>query len=525
MNEPDPVPSTLSRELVETLRLIAGDSPDEVERTLQSLRLGSQIALIAHDLVERRADRSLRLTPDGLGLLKHLAEDDDAAGLLGGLLQRVSSAMELGTVAWFDGSAPEPDRLVEHLEQRLQFFPHARQTLTSPAFALTRQVWIDDPSFDIRHHFRSHELSIDDPPDAFGREADRFFSTRLIHERPLWEILVIDDKRTESFAVLTKAHALLLEDIDGETLATALFDVVGDQPLTSPPWSPGEPPSDSGLVLTSLGNALRVAWQIPVRVARDRTHVLTQLAHLVGGLGRAIWTEGAPPSPLNVEPGPKRRLEQLTIPAPALAAARAATGATVNVLLLAALAGALRRWALVRGDRADVQLKVALMSFPRVEGQASAALLDGLAHTLVSLPVDVPNAADRLRHVAVELSDEDGDDERRRRAFRALRESVGTSIVAHAIVIALAFRVHNLMTVRYPSATMPLFLLGKQMRSIHPVTFLAEDDALSIGAIVYDEALHVTLLGDPDALPDLALLAGALEDELTALGATTESRT
>jgi hypothetical protein len=78
----------------------------------------------------------------------------------------------------------------------------------------------------------------------------------------------------------------------------------------------------------------------------------------------------------------------------------------------------------------------------------------------------------------------------------------------------------NLVISNVPGPPMPVYLLGRHLRSIHPFVALSpQRRALSIGVISYDGGLHFGLVGDRDRLPDLDRLAELIVAELAAVGA------
>ena len=78
----------------------------------------------------------------------------------------------------------------------------------------------------------------------------------------------------------------------------------------------------------------------------------------------------------------------------------------------------------------------------------------------------------------------------------------------------------NLVISNVPGPPMPVYLLGRPLRSIHPFVPLSpQRRALSIGVISYDGGLYFGLTGDRDRMADLDSFAGFLDAELAALGA------
>ena len=66
--------------------------------------------------------------------------------------------MHVASVMVFDGDAPSPDELVEHVTNRLHLVPRYRQRLAYVPFDQGRPVWTDDPHFNPRYHIRHTAL-------------------------------------------------------------------------------------------------------------------------------------------------------------------------------------------------------------------------------------------------------------------------------------------------------------------------------------------------------------------------------
>jgi hypothetical protein len=69
--------------------------------------------------------------------------------------------------------------------------------------------------------------------------------------------------------------------------------------------------------------------------------------------------------------------------------------------------------------------------------------------------------------------------------------------------------------VRGPSQ--PLAIAGHQVTGIVPVAVVPGNVGVSFAALSYDGLLGVTLVADPDVVPELEMLAGRLEHRLRAL--------
>src|SRR3979409_2795867 len=96
--------------------------------------------------------------------------------------------MHVASVMVFEGQAPSPDELVEHVVNRLHLVPRYRQRLAYIPFDQGRPVWADDPPFNPRYHIRHTALPRPADDESLKRLAGRLFSQRLDRSKPPWEI-------------------------------------------------------------------------------------------------------------------------------------------------------------------------------------------------------------------------------------------------------------------------------------------------------------------------------------------------
>ena len=139
---------------------------------------------------------------------------------------------------------------------------------------------------------------------------------------------------------------------------------------------------------------------------------------------------------------------------------------------------------------------------------------------LVDLPVGEPNPVVRLHHVS--------------HAMRAHKES-GQSVAADALVRVGGFapptlhalgaraassfsrRIFNVVVTNVPGPQVPLYAAGARMIEMFPIVPLAKNQALSIGVTSYDGGVYFGLNADRDAMSDVDVLAGMVEESLEEL--------
>ena len=69
-----------------------------------------------------------------------------------------ASHMHIGGVLIFQGPPPDFADFVNHVRSRLHLVPRYRQKLATPPLETGRQLWVDDPDFNIEYHVRHTAL-------------------------------------------------------------------------------------------------------------------------------------------------------------------------------------------------------------------------------------------------------------------------------------------------------------------------------------------------------------------------------
>ena len=193
---------------------------------------------------------------------------------------------------------------------------------------------------------------------------------------------------------------------------------------------------------------------------------------------------------------------------------------TVNDVLLAAVAGALRLHAERREERPrDLKAMVPV----NVRSDAVGELGNRITFMFVELPASSPDPLDRLWRVsdATRTRKEAGVPEDADAAMQALSYAPRTLQKAAAHALASP-RVYNLVVSNIPGPRMPMYLRGCRLREAYPVVPLSERHALSIGMTTIGADACFGLYADPETLPDSDLLALDLHAALDELRATME---
>jgi len=439
--------------------------------------------------------------------------------------------MHVASVMVFEGDAPTPKELTDHVLSRLHLVPRYRQRLAYVPLDQGRPGWTDDPHFNPRYHIRHTALPRPADEAALKQLAGRLFSQRLDRSKPLWEIWLVQRMAGRRFALIAKTHHALVDGISGVDITTVLFDTTPEpagtaRPVT--PWAAKPLPGPAKL----LGEALLERATVPAEMGRGARALLRAPRRVVSQVKESIASVGAttlagisapaPPSPFNVDIGPHRRYTFLDAELARFKAIKDSLGGTLNDVVLASVSLALGRYLREEGhDTEGLVLKAMVPVSVRADVDKKShppALGNQVAAMWAPLPVGVENPADCLAQIRV--------------AMENLKES-GQAVGAQVLVNLAGFapptilsqaarlqarqRFFNLVVTNVPGPQFPLYVLGRRLEVLYPVVPLARRQALGIAVMSYDGHLGFGLLGDYDALPKLEKIALDLRRAIASL--------
>ncbi len=440
--------------------------------------------------------------------------------------------MHVASVMIFDGKAPTPQELVEHVLNRLHLVPRYRQRLAYVPLGQGRPVWTDDPHFNPRYHIRHTALPKPADEAALKQLAGRLFSQRLDRSKPLWEIWLVQRMAGGRFALIAKTHHALVDGISGVDITTVLFDTAAE-PLIAPrpamPWTAKPLPGQAKL----LGEALLERTTVPAEMGRGTRallraprRALSQLKDNLASLGSTTLagiSAPAPPSPFNVDIGPHRRYGFLDADLAQFKAIKDSLGGTLNDVVLTSVSLALGRYLRSHGqDTEGLVLKAMVPVSVRAGADRKRsdppALGNQVAAMWAPLPVGVENPADCLQQIRVAMEDlKESGQAVGAQVLVNLAGFAPPTILSQAARLQARQRFFNLVVTNVPGPQFPLYLLGRRLQVLYPVVPLARRQALGIAVMSYDGHLGFGLLGDYDALPELESIVQDLRRAIASL--------
>lgn len=441
------------------------------------------------------------------------------------------SHMHIGSVGVFEPApasnprgAIDLDRVRHLVSVVLEGIPRYRQRVeTIPLFG--HPVWVDDASFNPRYHLRHARLPLPGDERQLKRLAGRLMSQQLDRGKPLWETWFIEGLEGDRFAVISKVHHCMVDGVGGVEMTTATMAVnPGPDPrLLQPvgPFIPRPVPPGRELVLAELrhrmGGAIGFASAAAGIFTEPRSTAQT-IAGTVEGLIESVATGFRPAShtPLNVEIGPHRRFDWTAINLAAVKGVKVALGGTVNDVVLAVVAGAMRRYLGGRGvdvDGLDFRAMVPVNLRTGDDGVGNR-----VASLVVRLPVDEPEARRRMERVCSETDAVKHSHQLDvARAIEDITDWSFTTLISQTTRLASASQPFNLVVTNVPGPQSPLYFLGARMLECYPVVPIFHFQALGIALFSYDGRLFWGFNADWDAVPDLHDLVAAVDDEFRLL--------
>jgi diacylglycerol O-acyltransferase len=442
-------------------------------------------------------------------------------------METPTTAMHVGGVAVFEPPAGgfDYDRLVELISQRIALVPRYRQKVRFIPGRLANPVWVDDEQFDVTYHVRRSALPKPGTDAQLRELVGRLMSRQLDRNRPLWEIYLVEGLEHGRIGIITKTHHAMVDGVSAVDIGTVILDVTAEpRDVPADSWAPRSEPGAAALVVGAVTDMVMRPTQA-LDTARsavvDARHTADRVTTVASGVLSSVrsMARPAPASPLNVSIGEQRRFGMAATDLEDYKRVRKAHGGTVNDVVLATVAGALRSWLLTRGESVTPTTTIRAMVpvSVRAEGQQMG---NRVSSYFVDLPVGEGNAIMRLHQVSF--------------AMRGHKES-GQSVGADAIVqmsgfapptihslgarVASSFtrRLFNLVVTNVPGPQFPLYAAGARMLSMYPVVPLAKGQAVSCGLTSYDGGVYYGLNADRDAMPDIDVLAGLLEESLAEL--------
>lgn len=435
------------------------------------------------------------------------------------------------------------DMMVGHLEP-------LRRKLVEVPFELDRPYWIEDSKFDIDYHVRHLGLAPPGAADQLAEQVARIVGRHMDRARPLWEAYVIEGLADGRWALLQKMHHATIDGASGMILLKMFHDESPDSPQRhdKKPWTGEDPPANTELLQRASLNLL----MNPMRQMRLTMNMVSEFANAAGfeGLGTAIDQSGntfraatrrigrssrsgpnvslptgpAPPTPWNKSVSPHRRFAMRTASLQNLKRLKDTTGGTLNDIVMAVCAGALRAYLIEHNALPDEPLR-AMVPVSIRTGDEADPWTNRVSGLVAELPTDCDDPIERVARsrVAMDAAKQQFELIPAQSLVEATDYTapvVAASAIRLVSQLRLADRVNspiNVVISNVPGPREPLYFAGAKLDAFFPVSTISDGVGLNITVQSYLDRMDFGLVADRDLVPDLWHLLDLHIDEIERL--------
>jgi len=422
---------------------------------------------------------------------------------------RPTNPMMITGVLMFD----EPmtlEKLKQVVRKRFLAYPRFRQkAVDGPAGA----AWVEDAQFDFDWHVRLSALPGRSDPRSEKRALERFVSqmasTPLDRSKPLWQFHLVERYRGGSALVARIHHSYA----DGIALVQVLLSLTDTtrKPEKNSELRAAWLKKDGVEVVRRVG-ALDRYVQLGgkmlgkgMEMYRDPS-LATMLAKEGGEIGRELLTALAlpddPPTLLRGPLGVSKRVawaEPLDLDE--VKAVGRACDCTVNDVLMATAAGALRAYLIERGEQVDGVTLRATVPVNLRPLEHAKKLGNHFGLVFLDLPVGEGNPVRRLERVAESMNQLKNS----RQAIVAygLLAALGMAPAAlQSVALELFSRKATAVATNVPGPQQPLYMGGSRVREM--MFWVPQTGSIGLGVSIlsYNGRVHFGLIGDARLVPD-----------------------
>lgn len=426
-------------------------------------------------------------------------------------LESGGPALAPGLVCVLDPDVPAIADVRRLVGERLESTPTLRWVLDDHESG-RRPQWRDGGMPDLRYHVRALRVGAD--PEALAATVSTLMEQPMDRTRPLWDVTVVRGLAGGQWAFVWRLHHAVADGIAARTVMGHLLDLHPDGgPTLADAALAGSMPATSGGHDRGL--------HLPGRWGRAVEGAVTALASAVKHAPEAAHVLAdvtpRPPGSLTGPLSDRRRWVYATEDLALAKQARRRLDASLNDVVLAAVANGYRELLRGRGEPTDgrtLRCVVPVSLRPAIDAHAD----NRLTAAWTDLPVGDMSPAQRVAAISRST----------RWQIRAGTPMVGAALISLAdhfvpgplqeVVVEHATWVPewfaDTLVTNVPGAQFPLYVLGRQIRHLHPVIPVDAHLRITVGVVSHDGTLGFGVTGDGLFAADVDVLLQGICDGL-----------
>lgn len=427
--------------------------------------------------------------------------------------------MHIGGVAILEGSLKFDD-FRQYVSDRVHTVEKLTQKLVTVPMSLDRPYWVEDPDFDINMHLHRTALPRPGGWKELRYLASRMFSQQLNRERPLWEFIFVEGLDSipqvpkGSVALISKVHHSGFDGKSGADLMTMLFDVSPKPraPVPKIPKEVHEIPGPIGLMAKSAYNFISRPTKLP-GLLWDTGKATLKAGYMTRAQGIKMPTMPfrAPKTRFNDTVEMERVWNSAILDIQRVKELRKAVdGATLNDVILAICAGALRRYLLEKDELPDKPL-VAMVPVSTRTAEEKNAMGNQVSAMYVQLATDLEDPIKRLEKIHINTLVgklyQDAIDAKSLMGYAELIPFGLAGVAARFYSRAAIAKHHNpffnVVITNVPGPQIPLYLAGHKLIVNMGTAPIFDGMGLIMPICSYNGTLSISPTSSANLMPDL----------------------
>lgn len=416
--------------------------------------------------------------------------------------------------------------LLAHLADRLPRAPVLRRHLQVAPLGLGHPMWSEAADINLPAHVRRRKLAGKGGHAALMKLVGKLHAEVLPRDRPMWEFVVIDNVEPGVIALYSKIHHALLDGQGGIALAQALLDIEA-KPTPRVALATASAPS----ARLRQRDLAKTATRSSVRQFSNLLRALPATLKLAGNWKQALGTVGslrdnlllAPRTVFNQQIGPGRSFGAASLSVDEVKRVARGFGVSLNDVVMAACAGALREL-LLSVDKLPKKSLVAAMPVSLREA-GNQDVDNQVSMVQCTLATHLADPVERL--LAIKAST--AQIKQRVATFKDLIPTDFPGLAAPIWAAGLsrlwargriAERLPPLANVaisNVPGPPIPLYLAGARLRHYYPVSIVTHGLAINITVQSYAGQLEFGLTACDEVVARPDIVARAIASSFTQL--------
>ena len=446
-------------------------------------------------------------------------------------METPQTPMHVASVTIFKPASPEDSlfaRFREHTAARLDLLPSYRRRLEPTPLGIDHPAWVIEDKLDLDYHIRHAALPKPGGMDELRALIAQLHAVPLDRSRPLWEYHFIEGLEDGCFAVYIKVHHCTMDGVAGMATLGVTYDFAPGAEHESAPHRvvpPDVEPSDFiELTSTAVGDFIRQGWRA-IKSLPGVVRALTKVAPHFGRDAQFLYSyvKDMPRTPFNRAISAHRVYATSSLPLHDVRALAKSRGVTINDVVLALCAGALRRYLAEHAALPEKPLTAGVPASLRPLGNAQ--LNNQVVFTVSRLPTDVAEPLPRL--TAAKAAGQEA-----KNLFADMRDLVTTDVSilgAPLVVMGLTqlwagaraanylWPFFNTVISNVPGPRETMYCVGAPATHYFPVSIPYHGCAINITVQSYLDQLDFGLIACRETVPDAQRIADFIVEDFAAM--------